>query len=267
MTYTPNTDADARSSLGVIRRKVLKTLSVGAGLATLGGTVSSAASDDYWTVVALTDTQFYAEQERFADEQTQWIVDNLDAENIAFVSHGGHIVENGNSDAEWTYMNDAMSRLDGKVPYGTVTGNHDYEVLWDRISSIENYKRYFGPDNFADRDWYGGAGPTNGDPNRDELNSYQLFSAGGYDFLHLALEWEAPGRVDDPDTALGWAQSVLDEYPDRPTILTTHSYLDDKIESWSNEVREESGNGNTGATIWERLVKPNPQVFMILCGH
>lgn len=35
-------------------------------------------------------------------------------------------------------MNDAMSLLDGEVPYGTVTENHDYGVLWDRSSSIEN---------------------------------------------------------------------------------------------------------------------------------
>jgi hypothetical protein len=267
MTDRPETDSGTRFRGGVTRRTVLKTLSVGGGLATIGGTVSSAASADYWTVVALTDTQFYARDERFGHEQTEWIVNNLEAENIAFVSHGGDIVHNADSDDEWAYMTDAMSLLDGEVPYGTVTGNHEYEEWFDRSSSIENYKRYFGPENFTDRDWYGGAGPTNGDPNRDELNSYQLFSAGGYDFLHLALEWEAPGSVDDEDTPLGWAQSILDQYPDRPTILTTHSYLRDDTEDWSSVVQEVDGNGNTGATVWESLVKPNPQVFMTLSGH
>lgn len=249
------------------RRTVLKTLSAGVGLATIGGTAGSAAADDYWTIVALTDTQYYARDERFGREQTEWIVDNLEEENIAFVSHGGDIVHNADSDAEWAYMDDAMSLLDGQVPYATVTGNHEYEEWWDRSSSIENYKQYFGPQNFEDRSWYGGAGPTNGDPNRDELNSYQLFSAGGYDFLHLALEWEAPGSVDDPDTPLGWAQSILDQYPDRPTILTTHSYLRDDTEDWSAVVQEENGDGNSGTTVWEQLVTPNSQVFMVLCGH
>ncbi|WP_336135401.1 DNRLRE domain-containing protein [Natronomonas amylolytica] len=263
----PETDSGARFPGETTRRTVLKTISVGAGLATIGGTVSSAASEDYWTVVALTDTQFYARDERFGREQTEWIVNNLEAENIVFVSHGGDIVNNADNDDEWAYMTDAMSLLDGQVPYGTVTGNHEYEEWFDRSSSIENYKQYFGPQNFTDRDWYGGAGPTNGDPNRDELNSYQLFSAGGYDFLHLALEWEAPGSVDDPDTPLGWAQSVLDDYPDRPTILTTHSYLRDDTEDWSTVVQEVDDDGNTGATVWESLVKPNPQVFMTLSGH
>jgi len=138
MTYISDTDSDGLSPGEVTRRNILKMLSVGAGVASIGGTVSAAASGDYWTVVFLTDTQHYAEQERFAREQTQWIVDNLTAENIAFVSHGGDIVENGDSGAEWAYMNDAMSLLDGEVPYGTVTGNHDYGVLWDRSSSIEN---------------------------------------------------------------------------------------------------------------------------------
>ncbi|WP_201741591.1 DNRLRE domain-containing protein [Salinigranum halophilum] len=224
-----------------------------------------AASGDPWSIVALPDTQKYAEQESLASfpkEQTQWIVDNKDAENIRFVSHEGDIVENADREVEWQRMNEAMSILDSEVPYSLVTGNHDYATLWDRSSSTALYEQYLGPSRFEGESWFGGRGP--GD---DGLSTYQLFSAGGYDFLHLALEWEPPGRVDDPSTTLGWAQDILNRYPDRPTILTTHSYLQDAPGERADFVQEADNNGNSGETVWRKLVAPNPQVFMILSGH
>jgi len=250
------------------RRGLLTAIGAGVSVTALGTTASTGQQSDYWTVVALPDTQVYAdEQTPYATDQTQWIADNADAENIAFVSHEGDVVDHGDNDAEWRYMDEAMSTLDGVVPYATVTGNHDYAVLWDRQSSVAKYKEYFGPSRYDGREWFGGAGPTNGDEDRDTLNTYQLFSAGGYDFLHLALEWEPPGTVDDPSTALGWAQSVLDQYPDRATMLTTHSYLRDEPQRRPQELQEANGIGNTGQTVWEELVSPNDQIFMVLCGH
>lgn len=264
-----NNDSDTSANrVGATRRTVLGALGAGVGLTTLGATVGSAGGSDYWTVVALPDTQIYAEDRSgYARDQTEWIVENRDAENIVFVTHEGDVVENGDVEAEWEFMDDAMSVLDGRVPYATVPGNHDWAKMWNRSSSIANYKQYFGPSRYDGRDWFGGAGPTNGDENRDELNTYQLFSAGGYDFLHLALEWEVPGSVDDPSTPLGWAQKVLDEHPDRPTIITTHSYLRDDPPRRAETVQEANGDGNHAQTVWEELIAPNPQVFMVLSGH
>lgn len=262
-----NSDRLERSAT-TTRRRVLKGVGAGVGLTALGTTASTGQQSDYWTVVALPDTQVYAKEGTpYAKDQTQWIADNADAENIAFVSHEGDVVDHGDDDAEWQYMDAAMSTLDGVVPYATVTGNHDYATLWDRNSSIAKYREYFGPSRYDGRDWFGGAGPTNGDEDRDNLSTYQLFSAGGYDFLHLALEWEPPGTVGDPSTTLGWAQSVLDQYPNRATILTTHSYLRDEPQRRTRELQEASEVGNTGQTVWEDLVSPNGQIFMILCGH
>ncbi|MDS0219966.1 DNRLRE domain-containing protein [Haloarcula sp. S1AR25-5A] len=250
------------------RRGLLKAIGAGVSVTALGTAVSTAQQSDYWTVVALPDTQMYAKnQTAYATDQTRWIADNVDAENIAFVSHEGDVVDHGDDDAEWQYMDEAMATLDGTVPYATVTGNHDYATLWDRQSSVAKYKEYFGPSRYDGRDWFGGAGPSNGDENRDNLSTYQLFSAGGYDFLHLALEWEPPGAVDDPATPLGWAQNVLDQYPDRAAILTTHSYLRDSPKRRAQDLQEANDIGNTGQTIWEDLVSPNDQLFMVLCGH
>jgi hypothetical protein len=244
---------------------VLGTVAAGVGAATVG-TIGSAAGD-YWTVVALPDTQYSARDERYVEAQNNWIIDNRNEEGIAFVSHVGDVVDNPDRPVEWNYMDRTMSLLDGRVPYATIPGETDYMVDRDRSSSIQRYKRHFGTDRYQFADWYGGSGPSTGNENRDNLNSYQLFSAGGYEFLHLALEWEAPGTVTDPSTALGWAQTVLDQYPDRPTILTTHSYLDVREEGRSTEVEEVNGRGNSGEQIWQSLVSPNSQIFMVLCGH
>lgn len=250
------------------RRSLLGGIGTSFGLAALGGAIKSGAGSEYWTVVALPDTQFYAEDKSgYLRDQTEWIANNLGAENIAFVSHEGDLVENGDDETEWQHIDDGMTPLDGTVPYATLPGNHDWATVNDRSSSIKNYKTHFGPDRYTDYGWFGGAGPDVDDSNRANLNTYQLFSAGGYDFLHLALEWEPPGTVDDPETPLGWAQSVLDDHPDYATILTTHSYLRDDTGDRARDVQEVDGDGNAAQTVWEELIAPNGQIFAVLGGH
>jgi hypothetical protein len=229
---------------------------------------ASSAADESWTVVALPDTQYYANgpERRYPRvvEQTDWIAGNVDAENIAFVTHLGDIVQDGWRSEEWDRMDDAISTLDGEVPYSTLPGNHDFQETGDRSSGLDSYVEHFGASRYDGYDWYGGTGP--GD---EEANAYQLYSAGGYDFLHLALEWEPR------DETLDWAQDVVDQH-DRPTIVSTHSYLTDgdKIDDNGDDepgrtrfVEEDDGDGNDGQTVWEKLIKPNPQVFMVLNGH
>lgn len=263
-------DSDERTAArrSATRRDLLKAVGAGVGVATLGAAPGASEQSAYWTVVALPDTQVYAKDETpYGNDQTQWIVDNSDSENIAFVSHEGDVVDHGDDDAEWQYMDAAMSKLDGVVPYSTVPGNHDWATLGNKQSPIDKYQQYFGPSRYDGRAWYGGAGPSGVDENRANLNSYQLFSAGGYDFLHLGLEWEPAGSTDDPSTPLGWGQQVLNDHPDRATIITTHSYLRNDPEQRTTELQEPNDIGTTGQSVWEELVSPNEQVFMVLCGH
>jgi hypothetical protein len=260
-------DGPEEAGPSLSRRTLLKSVGALSTVSLLASDRTTGATGDPWTVVALPDTQFYAERSdwiSFARDQTEWIRDNVSAENIAFVTHEGDVVENGDVEVEWQRMDSVMSELDGVVPYSVVTGNHDYADLWDRSSGLDFYKQYFGPSRFSGYDWFGGSGSGS-----DGVSTYQLFSAGGYDFLHLALEWEPR------DATLDWAQTILDQYPDRPTIVTTHSYLRDEP---SGRVPEDfvqegdgdpdtPGDGNAGETVWQALVKGNPQVFMVLNGH
>jgi hypothetical protein len=261
------TDSGSVDRVSVPRRAVLRAAGAASTLPLVAGASSapSRAADGSWTVVALPDTQYYANNERryrFAVEQTDWIAANVDDENIAFVTHEGDLVQEGDIAAQWDRMDRAMATLDGVVPYSTLPGNHDYAETRNRSSGLDNYRKYFGESRFGGYEWFGGTGP-------DEANSYQLFSAGGYDFLHLALEWETR------DAALDWAQGVLDRHPERPTILTTHAYLTDGDKNGGSEsnpgrtryIEEEDGEGNPGEQIWRELVEPNSQVFMVLNGH
>src|SRR5207244_7300935 len=60
---------------------------------------TSAHAADFFTIVALPDTQYYTELEAKSEQyfkgQTRWIVANRDKEHIAFVTHLGDIQQDG----------------------------------------------------------------------------------------------------------------------------------------------------------------------------
>ncbi|WP_255170944.1 metallophosphoesterase [Natrononativus amylolyticus] len=211
-----------------------------------------------WTIAALPDTQNYAVDEELLEiprAQAAWIADNADARNIVFAVHKGDVVSDGSSVEEWERMEPVFERLNGAVPYAVAIGDHDYAAEEDRESGAEHYREYVGPARFAGQEYFGGAGPN-------ERSSYQYVTGGAYEFVHLTLEWEAP------DAALEWAETVLENHADLPTIVTTHSYLRDGDGGRrSRAVEERSGDGNSGQEIFETLLYPNPQVFMILSAN
>lgn len=268
------TGLNRRSFLGVagLTPFLLSGPSVTGRLSRGGSGTQSVVTESPWTVAVLPDTQNYVRRSSrvpYAQAQTEWIVNNVDTENIVFVAFEGDLVHNADSLTEWQRFESLLDTLDGDldetpdglVPYATPPGNHDWVVWNDRTSSTANYRQYCGGNRYAGRSWFGGSAPN-------DLSHYQFFSAGGYTFLHIALEWEAPGTASDPDTQLGWAQGILDQYSDLPTIITTHSYLwDDEPKGRTTFVQEVNGDGNSGHTVFEEIIEPNPQVFMVLCGH
>lgn len=211
-----------------------------------------------FTLVVLPDTQNYVDINKPAANfqnflaQTTWIRDEVlgdNRRNIAFVTHVGDIVQRGNRTAEWDKADQAMSLLDGVVPWSILPGNHDWNVTGDKNSGIENYRSYFPPSRFDRERWFGGASPNG-------LNTYQVFDWQGDEYLHLAIEWNPPSINDGPGTALAWAQSVLDQFPTTPAIISTHEYVDDDLR-----------RDPIGDRMWDELIRSNPQVFLVLNGH
>lgn len=232
-------------------------------LALLGGIACArpaARTDNQrpFSLVMLPDTQRYSEKRPdlfFA--QTNWIKQNRDQENIVFVTHVGDLVQNrSKKPAEWKVADEAMAVLDGVVPYGVAIGNHDYDSDNGVQTGVATmYLQHFNPEKrFKGRPWYGGASPNG-------LNSCQLFSGEGTDFVILHLE------VNAPDDALAWAKGVLARHPTRSAIVAIHTYIRHKDGVGRETKREYRKEGNSGEEMWEKFVRRSPQVFMVLCGH
>ncbi|MEM2779860.1 MAG: PKD domain-containing protein [Candidatus Bathyarchaeia archaeon] len=194
-----------------------------------------------FTIIVLPDTQYYSQSyPEIFNNQTEWIVKNKETMNIVFVTHEGDIVENWNVLAEWQNANNSMSKLDNIVPWGILPGNHDGAGM-----DLTNYNTYFGYERFSGESWYGGAYQDN------NANSYQLFSAAGDDYLIFHFQY-APS-----DSVLAWANTTIDNYPDRRVIVVTHDYLG-----------TDGSRSTNGEAIWQKFVKPHAdQVFLVICGH
>ncbi|MHB1033577.1 MAG: tandem-95 repeat protein [Pirellulales bacterium] len=205
---------------------------------------TQAMSAEPFSLATIPDTQTYVRDNtpQFTD-QTQWIANSQAAEKIAMVSHLGDLVDTGSDTTQWGRANAAMTLLDASplLPYSAPPGNHDFDTF-NNQSSAANYLSYFGPTRYSGRSWYGGSSP-------DQTSHYQVFTAGGREFLHLGLEWSP--RAD----AIIWAQGVINDHSDLPAILTTHEYLGT------------SGRTAVGSSVFNSLVRTNPQIFLVLSGH
>ncbi|KUO15676.1 LamG-like jellyroll fold domain-containing protein [Streptomyces dysideae] len=166
-----------------------------------------------------------------------------DAENIVFLSHLGDLTQNG-SPAEVAAIGEAFGLLDRRgVGYSVLAGNHDVRSSTNDQRGATPYLDTFGPRRFKDKPTYGGASP-------DGYNTFHLFTAGGRQWMVLALDW----RLSDKGYA--WAKEVMARHPKTPVILTTH------------ELVVEDGSLSTyGQQLWDRLVEDHDQVFLTVNGH
>ena len=171
------------------------------------------------------------------------------------------------------------------LPFGVAPGNHDYDAAWSvigyppnrekkwsemtqtvedlgilHIGGLDNFRSVFGADSnfFRDKSWYVAS-------YRGGANSAQRFSAGGYDFLHIALE------MSPADDVLRWVEEVLAQYPGLPTIVTTHDYLNVAGERRARPLidlaRIDPEYHNNAEQLWRKLIRQHDQIFLVLCGH
>ena len=227
-------------------------------IVTWHGKVAGTHGADF-TLVTLPDTQYYAAglnggtPEMFT-AQTQWIVNNRAARNIAYVAHVGDCVNTANVPLEWerastsfkVLENSATTGLLDGIPFGFAPGNHDQTPDGNPDgSSTKLYNQYFGTSRFRTRNYHGGRYSGNHD------NHYQLFSASGLDFVVLYLEFDQTPSA----TILPWADTVLKTYHQQRAIIVSH-YLIDDLQVFSPQ----------GQATYEAL-KNNPNLFLMLCGH
>jgi len=235
-----------------------------------------AAPEGTFTIAVIPDTQRYlgpgsgredesGERRNPAfQSRTAWLAANLDAQRVVFVTHTGDIVDK-NEHWLWRIARHNMDRLHGRIPYGLSVGNHD--MVRD-TGDCGLFQEYFGAERFTGEPWYGGTyegrqAKTYG----NNANSFQLFSAGGLDFIIVHLECNAP------DNVLEWAGRVLEKHRNRMAIVSTHMYLGGIEKKGADQpqgrmrwkkVHEE--RGNTPQQLWEKSFSKQPNLFLILCG-
>ncbi len=224
------------------------------------GVVVPNTNEDF-TVVFLPDTQYYSElYPGTFDAQAQWIVNNKNNLNIVFVSHLGDVVEHSDQNVEWLNASSSMSILDNNnIPYGIAAGNHDLDRPWDGLAGTWNaYLQHFPPSRSNQKPWWGGYYQQG---NSTRTSNYQLISVGGLDFIFLHLEYQAP------DDVLNWARGVLQSYPNRRAIVSTHYYLEASGQRNTGLPNGKRLGVNFGEDIWQELVRSEPNIFMVHSAH
>ncbi|MGV3509198.1 MAG: RICIN domain-containing protein [Sphingobacteriaceae bacterium] len=230
--------------------------------------------EDNFTIVVMPDTQHYmagyfgGTYDMFTS-QIDWIIRNKDTHNIAYVAVVGDMVEHGDDPyyavSEWPNVaTKGYHRLEAhNIPYGVAVGNHDqWQGDWGTSIlkvTTTNFNKYFGRDRFAKHSYYGGnfEGPSSNKNN----SHYDLFTAGGKDFMVIYLEFDA---LNELSTQLNdWAYNLCTTYASRKVIIVTHYAIQ---VGDSNDYTKPAPWGTQGFRIWNRL-KDRPNVFMMLGGH
>ncbi|GAA1055113.1 hypothetical protein GCM10017608_19650 [Agromyces luteolus] len=236
-----------------------------------------------FSIAHFTDTQYLSEgavEQETAEERAiwesayggivDWIAGNADERKISYVAHTGDLIENNirapQTDemreqviGEWEVSSRQHDVLDAAgIPSGVVAGNHDNQ------SGTENgpdaiFNDYFGPQNSEDAaaSWtqaeYGGPWREG-----DNQNHYDLFSAGGLDFVVVGLSYGVTREEAE------WANGVFEQFADRNGILLTHDYLAPSTEP---DGRDAPFAAPDGSMLYNTVVAENPNVFLILAGH
>ncbi|MFD9931786.1 LamG-like jellyroll fold domain-containing protein [Streptomyces massasporeus] len=200
-----------------------------------------------FTLAVMPDTQYLFDGPSIdkapVEASLRYLLEHGREENIVFLSHLGDLTQNGAKE-EFAAIGEAFRLLDRRgVGYSVLAGNHDVKSSTTDQRGSTPYLDAFGPRRFEGQGTFGGASP-------DGYNSFHRFTAGGREWLVLALDW----RLSPQGHA--WAEEVLAKHPRTPVILTTHEL-----------VVEEDTLSDYGQQLWDQLVEDHDQIFLTLNGH
>lgn len=228
-------------------------------------------------------TQFYHDS---LNAIYNWITDNKQDKNIEYVFGVGDIT-NRDTIYEWDTAKEAISVMNGVVPYSLVRGNHDLKVYTAEANNSYHEKqtgealeigesskgtafdRFFAIDTaYTDQfENYGGFYEEG-----SVMNTWRTFDIENSKWLFINLDYAAS------DDVLKWANEVVSAHPDRKVIVTTHGYLNRDGE----HIKEDVYNGeketdvllpgghsdvNHGVDIWNEFVSLHENITLVLSGH
>jgi 3',5'-cyclic AMP phosphodiesterase CpdA len=202
---------------------------------------------DRFAIAVLPDTQYLFDADSADPGPLRETFRYLVQERAAvFMTHLGDVTEHGTA-AEIALASETFKRIDGKLPYSVLAGNHDVPSNTDDQRGTTPYLQAFGPQRFAGAPTFVGASP-------DGYNSAHLFTGAGRQWLVLALDWQIS------DAGLEWARSVLAMRPRIPAIVTTHDL------AYPDYAGKAALSGR-GRRVWDGLIRDHDQIFLTLNGH
>jgi len=217
-----------------------------------------------FTIPVFPDSQYHVYQKRGVFfSQLEWIEANVDSLKAPIVLHVGDLVNNDNFD-QWELASVGMRILDrANIPYAIAAGNHDSgfpaqypgdgRAPGDQNANLRNTQKfnYFFPVNrfMLQKGRF---------EEEKSDNAYYIFEAGDYKWIVIVLEHLAR------ENAAQWMDETLKNFPDHNAIILTHYHLTGQGEIASNNV----GYGDmTPVDIFDKYIKPNKNVLMVLSGH
>jgi len=215
-----------------------------------------------FTIVVYPDTHVGTDETNLPIWQAQnsWVVNNISARNIVSILGVGDIVS---APSVAGYTNATVFGYDlidsAGIPYLPLVGNHDYDNVHGRTTGL--YDEFFGPTRFAGKSWYQG-----GHPAGSSANLAIKFDVEERKYLVLGLE------IFPRDSAVTWAQDLIDMNPDREVIVVTHAYLTKEgtlYQDGDNYGPAVFGltQDYSGQELWDRFIKLNPSIFLVVGGH
>ncbi len=196
------------------------------------------------TVAWLSDTQHYASEfPRVFTAMTRFLSDNRARMNLVYIVHTGDFVDDRDDPAQWENALGSMEYLSG-IPYGVLAGNHD---IGTSVQDFTQYAQRFGKKAMEARSgsdaYYGGSYQNN-------RGHYDLVDIGENRFVFAYMSY-AP----DSD-ALSWLNKVFRKHGDRIGILCVHDYF-----------KTDMSYSDSGEALFKNVVKKNPNLYLVLCGH
>ena len=177
-----------------------------------------------------------------------WILSNQENFNIQHVFGMGDIT-NGDSDAEWATATTQFDKLDGKISYSLVRGNHDGKSKYDTYLGGEN--SYLAQCDGAF---------TEG----SALNVYKYLTVGKTDYLIFGLDYGFSDEV------IAWASEVIEAHPNHNVIITTHAYLyrdGTTLDQGDVCPPATTGGFNNGDHMWDKFISKHENIVLVMSGH
>lgn len=222
-------------------------------------------TDTKFTIAVIPDTgneTTVSTNSRFTDRAT-WLADNKASLDLRYAMQVGDLVSWGNVEpAQFAKASTGIAPLEAAMPWAGAIGNHDTAAVCAGGSACPGADA---SETVRDTTAYNAAFPVSRfeyirgtfEPNKID-NAYQIFRAGGVDWLVLNLEiWPRSAVVT-------WAKSVVASHPTHNVIVLTHAYL-------AADGSISGSNGGYGATspryLFDNLVKVYPNIKMVVTSH